>query len=366
MKKILFLGGLSSGGAEHQMVVVASLLKKEGYDVTYLSSDQSDFFEKDLKDAGVKLLRIDENKIISFLKLNIPRTTILLFRLLKKNKYDTVISFVSSSNFLNCFTSKWKSTRHNAITGIRNNRDDLFLSPREKFYTRFEKYATTKVSNSDAAKVRFAQLFPNIAPKLMTIYNIVDIPIISSSYVSKKDNKVHIIVPASYREVKNPMRLLEAVALLKQDQKNKLRIDWYGNIQAGPELYQQMLAFIETHHLEDVMALHDATKDIANRIKEADMVGLFSTSEGLPNSICEGMMLGKPIIMTRVSDYTVLVDASNGFLCDADNPASIKEGLCAAASLSTSELLEMGTHSKNKADSLFSKKTILEQWKKII
>ena len=45
MKKILFLGSLQPGGAEHQMVVIATLLKKEGYDVTYMYGDSSDFYK---------------------------------------------------------------------------------------------------------------------------------------------------------------------------------------------------------------------------------------------------------------------------------------------------------------------------------
>lgn len=366
MKKILFLGGLQSGGAEHQMVVIARLLKKEGYEVTYLSGDKSDFFQKDLEEANIPIVRVNENKITSFLKLNIPRTIIYIQRFLKRNKFDTVISFIGEWNFYNCFFAKNKSTKHRAITGIRNNRDEVFLKPREKFHTRFERNTYRKVSNSEAAKNKFAQYFPALAHKLVTIYNAVELPSIVSSYICKKDGKVNIIVPASYREVKNPMRLLEAVTLIPAEERQNLRIDWYGNIKSGQVLYNRMVDYIKTNQLEDTVVLHDATTDIANRINEADMVGLFSTSEGLPNSICEGMMLGKPVIMTRVSDYDVLVDVSNGFLCDADSTVSIRDALCSAARLSGQELLTMGNASKDKAQSLFSETAIVNQWEQII
>jgi glycosyltransferase involved in cell wall biosynthesis len=36
---------------------------------------------------------------------------------------------------------------------------------------------------------------------------------------------------------------------------------------------------------------------------ESDVVALVSKLEGLPNTVCEGMALGKPIIMTRVFRY---------------------------------------------------------------
>lgn len=366
MKKILFLGGLRSGGAEHQMVVVARLLKRDGYDVTYLTRDKSDFFQQALEDAGIPIIRIKENKVVATLKLTIPQTSIALYRILRNKKYDTVISFLDEWNFHNCLLSRFKSTKHKAITGIRNNRDEIFLSSRNKFYSRFEVLADHTVSNSDAAKIRYARLFSKMASKLLTIYNAVELPHIVSSYNRKKDDKVNIIVPASYREVKNPMRLLEAVSLLLPQEKSTLRIDWYGNIQAGKNLYSQMVEYINTNHLEEIVVLHDATSDIVNRINEADMVGLFSTSEGLPNSICEGMMLGKPVVMTKVSDYEVLVDESNGFLCDAQSPQSICHALSLATKLTKRELESMGNHSRLKAQTMFSESVIKKQWEQII
>lgn len=366
MKKILFLGGLTSGGAEHQMVIVATLLKNEGYDVTYFCADNSDFFQRQLDDANIPIIRIQENKMASRLKLNVPRTTLLLYGILKKGKYDTVISFLSFWNYENCLFAKRNKTKHKAITGLRNNRDSVFLTRKYKRYVKFEKYSDIKVCNSDNAKRVFAKYFPEHASKLTTIYNIVDIPKIHTHYTIKKDDKVHIIVPASYREVKNPMGLLKALALINTEERSRVQIDWYGNIKGGQACYEQMVLFVEENGLVDVINLYDATTDIANKINEADVVGLFSSSEGLPNSICEGMMLSKPIVMTRVSDFDVLVDQTNGFLCDWDNPQSIKEALINVSRLSIDDLLGMGQCSKNKAEVLFSKNSILEQWKKII
>lgn len=366
MKKILFLGGLTAGGAEHQMVVIAKLLKQEGYDVTYFCADNSAFFQKQLEDVNIPIIRIHENKIASMLKLNVPRTTMLLYGILKKGHFDTVISFLSFWNYENCLFAKRNKTKHKAITGLRNNRDSVFLTRKYKRYVKFEKYSDIKVCNSDNAKRVFAKYFPEHANKLTTIYNIVDLPEIQSKYTIKKDGKVHIIIPASYREVKNPMGLLRALALMDAGERNRLQIDWYGNIKGGQSCYEQMALFIKENGLESVIILYDATTDIVNKINKADMVGLFSSSEGLPNSICEGMMLGKPIVMTRVSDFDVLVDQTNGFLCDWDNPKSIKEALLSVSKLSENDLLEMGQCSKDKAESLFSKSAILEQWKKII
>lgn len=366
MKKILFLGGLKPGGAEHQMVILACLLKKNGYDVTYFSTDKSEFYVNELRCAEIPLIKLSENLLVSKLKLNMMRIVLKLYRILRQEQYDTVISFLGEWNFINCLLSKLRFGRHKAITGIRNNRDEVFLNSRSKLYAKYEAQAYRKVSNSHAALRKYAHYYPSLTSKLMVIYNVVDLSPIQSSYVCRSGDKVNVIVPASYRCVKNPMKLLEALTLMTESERSRLRIDWYGNISAGQCLYNQMVDFISKHRLENTIILHDATSDIANYINTADFVALFSTSEGLPNAICEGMMLGKPVVMTRVSDYDILVDDSNGFLCDANCAKSIRSALLSIISLSENDILQMGQNSSMKANSLFTKERVLEQWKEII
>ncbi|MDO5340958.1 MAG: glycosyltransferase family 4 protein [Bacteroidia bacterium] len=366
MKKILFMGGLQSGGAEHQMVIVAAGLAKRGYDVSYLCSGDDDFFKPVLEDAKVKIIQIKENRLTSLLKLNIPRLSFCVYRILKKERFDTVVSFLGLWNYENCRFAKCKKKKHRANTGLMNKPDIVWLSKKDRFYTKYEKYADVKVCNSDNAKNKFSKYFPEHKDKLITIYNAVALPPINSSYNVKNGERVNIIIPASYRDVKNPFGLLNALNLLDEYSKSRLHITWYGNINGGKAVYEQMLEQIAAQHLGDVIELKDATTDIANRIYENDMVGLFSKSEGLPNAICEGMLLGKSIIMTRVSDFDVLVDASNGILCDWDNPESIADALRNVAKLSNEELVEMGNNSKRKAEKLFAEDGIINQWEQII
>lgn len=366
MKKILFMGGLSSGGAEHQMVLLACSLKREGYNVSYLSYGDGDFYQNILEDSNISLIRIKERKWINIMRLNTLYVLWEVGRELHRVQYDTVVSFLGFWNYINCYYSNKKKTAHRAITGIRNNRKEVFLSHRDKYYTKYEKYSYKKVSNSDAAKESFCQCFPEFSDKLTTIYNLVNIPRISSSYLMRKDNRLNVIVPASYRKVKNPMGMLEGIRLMREDDRKMLHIDWYGNKKNGIACYNQMIQFIKDNNLNEVVTLHDSTKEMANRINEADMVGLFSTSEGLPNAICEGMMLAKPIVMTRVSDYKKLVDSENGFLCDAKKPESIAQALSIAVRLDIRSMAEMGKKSRQRGERLFSEEAILKQWKALL
>ena len=95
-------------------------------------------------------------------------------------------------------------------------------------------------------------------------------------------------------------------------------------------------------------------------------MALFSWLEGLPNVICEGMTIGKPIVMTRVSDYDVLIDETNGFLCDWNDVESIKRVLIKVIHLDRDELLSMGNCSRQKAIELFSRERVINSWINLI
>lgn len=195
------------------------------------------------------------------------------------------------------------------------------------------------------------------------------LPEVKSQYIPRKNGKLHLVVAASYQYLKNPVGLIQALMLLDEDEKQKIRIDWYGRIEVtagNTAAYDESRKLIRENHLESVIFLHETTKSIIDIMNQADIIGLFSELEGLPNAICEGMMLGKPIIMTRVSDFEVLVDENNGFLCDWDNPLSIRDTLRKAINLTNEDLIRMGENSKNKAEKLFSEEVIINQWLSIL
>lgn len=364
--KILFIGGLDCGGAEHQMVIIAKLLSLNGYEVFFVTNNSNGFYSEELIESKVKIVKIPSNKMALTFKMFIPYTILFLYRLVKRENIDLGVSFLNEWNFVNCYVSMLTKGRFKVITGLRNARDSVFLSKRSLFYTKYERYASVKVCNSVNAKNIFAKYFSQYADKLQTIYNIVDLPQVTSEYLIRKNGKIHIIVPASYREVKNPFGLLKALELMSKEELKLFDITWYGEtLQSKNPYYIKLKKAVEIKGLQDTFILKDATVDIANRMNEADVVALFSSSEGLPNTICEGMMLGKPIIMTRVSDYDILTKG-NGLLCDWNNPQTIKEAILQMVSMSDDELLLMKNVSLEKATKLFSKESNVEKWKYVI
>lgn len=360
-KRILFLSpNLGSGGAERQIVTVASLFKDKGYDVEFLCYSEGNFYEHILKDKGITVHWIIQS--------NYLKRMFTVRRFIRKGGYDAIVSFLQTPNFLNNFVAvggkKWK-----VITGERSAREDFFKSKRGKVFAWFQRYSDSIVCNSENARKMWLKYYLQYENKLKVIYNTVTLKPVSTEYIPKCDGRLHIVVAASYQYLKNPIGVVNALALMSDEEREKIRIDWYGRkevVRGDMRAYDEVIELIKQHGLGDVIALHGDTKEIHNRMHEADMVGLFSSREGLPNAICEGMSLGKPVIMSKVSDYDVLIDESNGFLCDWDNSESIKNVLIDASNLTVDELRQMGKCSEQKAKMLFSNGTIIDKWIELI
>ncbi len=361
MKRILFLAAdLCSGGAERQMTVVACLLKKKGFDVSFYCYDKADFYAPILKEAGIPLLWDYE--------ANYLKRIIKVRRFVKKGYFDAVISFLPTCNFLNDLIAvgkhQWK-----VITGERSARESTFTSRRGKLYVWFQRYSDFIVCNSENARKMWENHRPKYASRLKVIYNCVQLGAIQSDYVPKKEGKTHFLIAATYQYLKNPLGLIDALMLLTEEERKSVIVDWYGRKEMShgdTKAYDDTMNAICKNGLEKVLVLHPETNEIADKMYQADVVMLLSKLEGLPNAICEAMAMGKPIIMTKVSDYGVLVDENNGLLCDWDKPETIKDAILSLNKLPEEDLLSLGKHSKEKADRLFTSEAITHHWEKLI
>lgn len=361
--KILFLiDNLGSGGAQRQVVTLSRYLTGRGHEVSVLIYADGDFFEPQVRENGVRLIRIFVANY--FARISSVRKAI------HQGGYDAVISFLDTPNFLNNLSSisfhrKWK-----VITSERSNKEDMFHSWKGRVFGWFQRYSDALVCNSHNAESMWVRHYPRYRKKMHTIYNAVEVIQSDTEYIPKRNGQLHIVVAASYQYLKNPLGLIRAISLMDPSKQKELRVDWYGQLYVSNIekvfAYREALNLIHEYRLSDTIHLYEPTRRINSKMKEADFVGLFSQLEGLPNAICEGMLLRKPIIMSRVSDYNVLVDERNGFLCDWDNELSIKEALERALQLTTDEVLDMGANSYTKAQKLFDSSKVVQQWEQLI
>lgn len=355
--KILFLiDNLGSGGAQRQLTTIAPKLQEKGHPVEVLCYGLGDFFLSPLIKKGIRVHYIEaHNPILRMFKIR---------RFIRTHSFDSVVSFLSTPDFLNCFAAIGK---HNwrVITSERSGFEQNFKGLKNKIYCSSRSLCDKVICNSFAASKMWERHYPSYRPRLSVIYNSVSIPEVTSKYEIRRGGKTHIVVSASYQSIKNPTGLIEAVHLLSDIEKTKLRIEWYGKrsvTHGGTKYFIEAQRLVGFYNLEDTIKLNARTQKMSEVMHRADVVALVSQYEGLPNSICEAMSLSKPILMSKVSDYDKLVDPFNGYLCEWDNPQSIADALSKLIALSDERLLEMGRNSKLKASTLFCEEKITQQW----
>lgn len=358
MKKILiFIDSLGSGGAQRRAINIANLLCKRNYCVSILTYHNEIFYDYEISNLPIHCIK-DKNKFKRIIKI---------IEFLKKADIDVVISFMESPNFIACFSKligcKWK------LITTESSAKDASFKGKKRWLNNLERVTDYKICNSVNAMNLWIKKCHFIREKIGIIYNPVIIGNVDcSTQNNKNDNKFRIIVAASYQNLKNPQGLVRAVSKLSEEDKKRLMIDWFGRIEPVPgnrDAYDEAMHLIRENNLEQCINLHSETKKIYEKIYESDAVGLFSKVEGLPNAICEGMMLKKAIVMSRVSDYNVLING-NGFLCDANDIDSITKAIHKLINTDEGLIKRMGNKSGELARSLFSPEAVIKQWIKVI
>jgi glycosyltransferase involved in cell wall biosynthesis len=281
---------------------------------------------------------------------------------IRKGNYDAVLSFLATANFI-CEVSGFPFRKWKLVVGERNANPNILKSVKLRIYRWFHLFADCVVANSSANMEIVRSINPLLSDqKCKVIYNVVDFnrwkP--PPDYSPRKSGKLKIIVAASHRPQKNLKGFLEALTLLHVTERSKLMVEWYGDSVAGST--EEAKKIIKANHLEALITLFPATHDITQKTQEADVVGLFSFYEGCPNTVCEGMACGKPVISSAVSDVPGLLSHQSDILCNPKDPQSIRDTISHVLHLSNEELMRIGEQNRIVAKKYFNKQNIVSQY----
>jgi len=232
-----------------------------------------------------------------------------------------------------------------------------------RFFRFFHLFSDFIVANSNENLKLVYKLNPLLARKKgKVIYNSLDLGLwkYDENYAPFKDGKFNITIAASFGDVKNLYGLIEAVNLLPENKKEKLQIKWYGN-ENQPGYLNKALEKIKKLKLEKQFIFFPPTHEIMKHMQKADAIGLFSLYEGLPNAICEGMALGKPVIATNISDMPRLVKNPK-LLAEPTSPQSIATVLEYYIDLTPEQLIKEGKFNRLNAEKCFNKTKIVNEY----
>lgn len=355
MKRIVcFTISLGSGGAERQLISLASCLKDAGYDVSILTYC-SDFFYKDyLEQIGLK------NNCYDKYSSNISRF-IACWKHIRKAKADVVISYLEMPSFMTCLMKMFGS-RFNLIVSERNTTQNKTWFDRLRFpLMRFANYI---VPNSHSQEDFIKKEYPYLKNKVITITNFVDTDFFTPQ-VNKHGKDLVVLTVARINPQKNILRYIEAISKIKETYNNVI-FKWYGSI-TDDDYYNSCVLTIQEKGLENTFFFERPTEKIIEAYRSATCFCLPSLYEGYPNVVCEAMSCGLPILCSNVCDNALIVENEvNGILF---NPLSI-DSICVSLEqmlqLGKEELDIMGSKSREIAIIKFSKKEFVNQYMNLI
>ncbi len=362
MKSIVFfIGTLSSGGAEHQLSVLANFLSNIGYKVTIVTyGDSRDHY---LLSTRISRIRIGQGKgrVEKFIRI-----LSFFFRL----KADVVISFTQRSNLLAMIPLLFRP-RIKKIMGERNLSKENG-GCREFILFNFLYFLSDYiVSNSYTQYDYIINSKPRLSSRLRVIPNYTDPDLFRPVNNQKSSQTVFRIgVLGRYSHQKNYSTFLKGVALSRTCSNRPFEVHWYGNIHLHGDLnpdYSSFISIVDRLNLNGCVFAHDHSKDVVSTINEFDAMCLPSLYEGFSNSLSEYICCAKPVIASDVSDNHLLVhDGINGFLFIPTDISSISSAIVHLLSLSSEKIKEMGENSRTIAVGLFNKDKFIHSYRVLI
>jgi len=357
-KILCFTDGLSSGGAERQLIGLCHYLQKRGYDVELLSYIKRDFYDDLIREYGLthNCLDVEGGKIRKF---------IAVCKHIKRGNYDYVIAYKGGATYSSCLMRAIGSIKHLIVsernTNIRKSvRDDI------KFF--LYKFADYIVPNAYAQEAFIKKNYPALCARIYTITNFTDTEYFKpQSDIQVREEKTKLLVVAKIAPQKNILRFIDVVKKLKENNVPVL-ISWYGSVSANSQPYEEKCQEeLKRYQLDDYITFHHATTDILKEYQACDVFCLPSLYEGYPNVVCEAMSCGKPVLCSRVCDNPRIVEEGrNGFLFDPKDVDDIYKSIVSFVKLPESQKNAMGMNSRIIAEEKFSPDVFVEKYIKLI
>ncbi|HEM2769087.1 glycosyltransferase family 4 protein [Streptococcus suis] len=346
-KKIsFFIGGMTRGGAERVISILANHYSELGWDVdiVLLLQDNVDYELNDTINI-VNMVRKG-----NYVKVA-PKWLLDIRKYLKKRKPDRIVSFVGRINIL-VLTAKFGLK----IKTIISERNDPKHDGRGKLITAYGNLIYRTADYIVYQTQYEKSCFPNYLDKQgVVIVN----PIVVSTR-AHDNQRYHIVTAGRLSPQKNQAMLIKVVALLKA-KFPELRLTIYGDGPLKATLAEQAKELGVAESIEfpgNVLNLHE-------QIATADIFVLVSEYEGLSNALLEAMMMGLPCITT---DYfgadEVIKDGYNGLVISRNDVQSL---YLALKKLLTNSCLRDTILKNSKIESKkYMSEEVLKEWDRVI
>lgn len=310
---MLFTDSFFHGGTERQFVQVLRLINRGKYEVLAGCLKRRGQFLSEAEALGIPIY---EFPITSLRQWSTVRWLDKLTKFLEDEKIDLVHAFEFYTDIF-AVTAAFLANVPVVIASRRELAGDR---------SRFEQWgirlacqmASAVVANSQAAGSRLTGLFTDNSRKVRLVPNAIDLSAFRAEHAAESVRRLLGFAPgtplvgvlAMLRVEKDLPTFLRAAALLRSsDPETRFVI-----IGEGTERKRIESLIRELEISASVLLLGDRC-DVPDLLAALDVFVLSSVTESFPNAILEAMVMGRPVVATRVGGIPELVeDGKTGFL----------------------------------------------------
>lgn len=305
MKKLLFSAySLDVGGIEKALVTLLNELQKKDYEITLVLEKKEGIFLKDLN-SKIRVITYTPNNDENLLKrkfINLLKQIKFAFKY--KNKFDFAGSFATYSNS-SSFVARTAS-KNSCLWG-HSDYLKVFEGNTDKMKEFFEEKKCKKFKHiifvSRKGKKSFTSVFPKMEKRTILCNNLINnrrIEELSNEKIETEKEEITTFLNVGRHDEKEKRlsRIIECAEKLKRNG-YKFRILFVGDGKDS-EKYKEM---VKKYNLEEQIIFFGKKSNPYPYFKISDCVILTSDYEGYPVVFLESMILNKPIITTKVSDY---------------------------------------------------------------
>ncbi|MCK9230913.1 MAG: glycosyltransferase family 4 protein [Syntrophales bacterium] len=329
MKKKIYLlyPSFQNVGGAHNVIIDQYLGLKDDYKIIISSYDR---YEK-INDEYKKVIPESHYKRLSLLDLLFTRALII--------------------------SHHRKLTTKLLLLSLFLKRNIIHIAHNEFFSLRyFTLYPSTIIAVSDRVKTNLIEYFRCKPSRVIVIKNgIHDRYSFDTKGFKYNENDIKILFPARITKVKNQLNIVNT---LKNRLSKNVKIMFAGD---GP-LYSDLVKACKDDNNFIPLGFRS---DMLNLYSETDYVMLFTEKEGLPISLLEAAMMGKPIICNNVGgNLEIVEDGVNGFVCNSF--PELRDCINNLPTITEDTYRDLSKKVREKYLKEFTVNVMIEQYKKII
>lgn len=361
-KKITFLiTGLGYGGAETQLVNLATRLKGRGWDVIVVSMLPPHAFAEELAAAEIPLATLGMRRGVPD-----PRAVFRLAKILRSWKPCVLHSHMVHANLLARITRFFGripvvvSTAHNINEGGRW---------REIAYRLTDFLADITTNVSRAAVERYVRVGAVPENKIIFLPNGID----TVRFQFKRDAKLQLrrdfeinnnfvwLAVGRFEEQKDYPNLLWAFKKVVDEKSDvKLLLVGEGQLLEETKNLARSLCLLDKVHFLGIR------RDIPDLMSAADAFVLSSRWEGFGIVLVEAMACQLPVVATNSGGPSeIVLNNVNGYLVPPRDPEALAAAMLKMMSLSEEERRAMGQAGRAHVEANYSLDRVVDQWEQL-